>query len=151
MFSPQQFGNVPPPAPISNLPGFQASAQPQVPSASQQPQQQQQPTEAGSFASIFGQTSVPAQLPPVAFNPAALSYPSASIPQSTVQLNYSQATAVSAAPALQTYTTYPQQLQGTAVTTPISLPGMPPITVSATIPPQQYTGFASPSTEQQSG
>lgn len=146
MFSPQQFGNVPPPAPISNLPGFQASAQPQVPSASQQ-----QPTEAGSFASIFGQTAVPAQLPPVAFNPAALSYPSASIPQSAVQLNYSQATAASAAPALQTYTTYPQQLQGTSVTTPISLPGMPPITVSATIPPQQYTGFASPSTEQQSG
>lgn len=154
MFSPQQFANVPPPASISNLPGFQASSQPQpqVPSPSPQPQQQHQQTESGSFANIFGQTSVPAQLPPAAaFNPAALSYPNASVSQSAVQLNYSQATAVSAASALQTYTTYPQQLQGTAVTTPISLPGMPPITVSATIPPQQYAGFASPSTEQQSG
>lgn len=40
------------------------------------------------------------------------------------------------APSMQTYSTYPQVQQ--QVTTPISLPGMPPITVCATIPPQQF-------------
>lgn len=50
-------------------------------------------------------------------------------------------------PSVQTYSTYPQvqidQNGGTSVTTPISLPGMPPITVSTTIPStQQYDDFA---------
>lgn len=45
-------------------------------------------------------------------------------------------------PSLQTYSTYPQVQQ--QVTTPISLPGMPPITVSATIPPHQFYMNESP-------
>uniref|UniRef100_A0A6B2E8I6 Putative golgi family reassembly stacking protein 2 grasp2 n=1 Tax=Phlebotomus kandelakii TaxID=1109342 RepID=A0A6B2E8I6_9DIPT len=50
-------------------------------------------------------------------------------------------------PPLQTVSTYPQ-VGGTALTTPIALPGMPPITVSATIPPQtlltSFSGVTTP-------
>lgn len=46
---------------------------------------------------------------------------------------------------ISTYQSFPQQPQQQApvgsVTTPISLPGMPPIVVSATIPPQQLEGL----------
>lgn len=125
MFSPQQFTNVLPPSSISNLPGFQQS-QPQVP---------QHKIEPGTFASIFAPATVPAQLQQqnVAFNPTAIN-----------ATGYSQTP-----PTLQTYTTYPQQLQGTSVTTPISLPGMPPITVSATIPPQhEFPSYANAAPEQ---
>lgn len=63
-------------------------------------------------------------------------------------LSYAQPTAPLAnvfAP-ISTYQSFPQQLQqqppaGGSVTTPISLPGMPPIVVSATIPPQQLEGL----------
>lgn len=41
-------------------------------------------------------------------------------------------------PQLQTYSSFPQIGGAGAVQTPISLPGMPPITVSTTIPPQQF-------------
>lgn len=121
MFSPQQFANVPPPTSISNLPGFQPP--------------QQQP---GTFSSIFG--GLP---PPPSQQPAPQSSPQPLPPQSYPNVSFAQTNPSEYAQApsagLQTYGTYPQQfLQGTAVTTPISLPGMPPITVSATIPPQQY-------------
>ncbi|XP_059613169.1 Golgi reassembly-stacking protein 2 [Phlebotomus argentipes] len=56
-----------------------------------------------------------------------------------------------AQPPLQTVSTYPQV--GTALTTPIALPGMPPITVSATIPPQalfpSFSAAATPLTPPQ--
>lgn len=74
---------------------------------------------------------------PAPFNPALLSYPAASFvaPSSVQQFP----------PPMQMYSTYPQVQGGsgggTAVTTPISLPGMPPITVSATLPPQALEGF----------
>lgn len=49
-------------------------------------------------------------------------------------------------PPLQTVSTYPQ-VGGQALTTPIALPGMPPITVSATIPPQALlTSFSAAAT-----
>lgn len=133
MYSPQQFSSVPPPSSISNLPGFQ-QAQPQHPT-----------TDPGTFASIFGPNPVPAQLPNqhANFNPA-LNYPNTSFaPQTPIIPEQSHA-----APSLQTYTTYPQQ-QGTSVTTPLTLPGLPPITVSATIPPEhQFTTFAHPAAQQ---
>lgn len=49
-------------------------------------------------------------------------------------------TAISFAPPMHTYSTYAPQVQGT-VTTPISLPGMPPITVSANIPSSTLEGI----------
>lgn len=39
-----------------------------------------------------------------------------------------------------TFTSFPQ-VQSSSIATPISLPGMPPITVSTTIPPQQLEGM----------
>lgn len=138
MFSPQQFVNIPPPVSISNLPGFQQ-------------QQQSAPlaqNDSGTFSSIFGTAPAPAAAQAQPQNILQQAQPDQSYPN----VSFSQSTAPEYAQAgLQTYVTYPQQLlQGTAVTTPISLPGMPPITVSATIPPQQYTPFTHPSDQQTS-
>lgn len=67
------------------------------------------------------------------YDPTSLSYPPTPYGQQQMPL---QPTPFSP----QTYTSFPQ-VQSGAVTTPISLPGMPPITVSTTIPPQQLEGI----------
>lgn len=67
------------------------------------------------------------------YNSAALSYPASSFSTNNPQ------TAPLFSP--QTYSTYPQVQGVTSVTTPISLPGMPPITVSTTLPPQALEGL----------
>ncbi|XP_055687560.1 Golgi reassembly-stacking protein 2 [Lutzomyia longipalpis] len=78
-----------------------------------------------AFSSAATTSASPLFAPPP---PAALSYPVME-PQPP--------------PPLQTVSTYPQ-VAGTALTTPIALPGMPPITVSATIPAQALlNSFAS--------
>ncbi|XP_062553461.1 Golgi reassembly-stacking protein 2 [Armigeres subalbatus] len=90
-----------------------------------------------------------------AFQPSSLSYPTGAQPQ-----YQSQTYAAGQAPApIQMYSTFPQHqpshgnattidltqqpplFQPSAVTTPISLPGMPPITVNATIPPEALRGL----------
>ncbi|KXJ69951.1 hypothetical protein RP20_CCG025341 [Aedes albopictus] len=92
-----------------------------------------------------------------AFQPASLSYPSMPATDFGVQSSQYQPQTYAAgqAPApIQMYSTFPQQgstaidmaqsvplFQPSAVTTPISLPGMPPITVNATIPPEALRGL----------
>lgn len=103
-----------------------------------------------------------------AFQPASLSYPAGSVDyqHQGAQSQYQPQTyAAGQAPApIQMYSTFPQQqqqlqqqqqqqsatidlaqqpplFQTSAVTTPISLPGMPPITVNATIPPETLRGL----------
>jgi hypothetical protein len=67
------------------------------------------------------------------FNPVAMSY---TMPTTTtVQQQYPNFV-----PTIQTYSTYPQ-VQETSVSTPISLPGMPPITVNTSIPVQALEGI----------
>lgn len=120
MFSPQNFSNIPQPTPIGNFSPFMQN---NTPMANQ-------------------------------YNPAQPIYSPS--PFSSVEQQQQPGF-----PPLQTYSSYPQaQTTGTAVTTPISLPGnfflyfqcftgvtvlffsgMPPITVSATIPPQTYEGM----------
>jgi hypothetical protein len=74
----------------------------------------------------------PQVAPPMAqFNPT-MSY---TIPTTTVQQQYPNFV-----PPIQTYSTYPQ-VQETSVSTPISLPGMPPITVNTSIPVQALEGI----------
>jgi len=82
---------------------------------------------------------------PGPFEPGFLSYPNYS--NDYMQQQQQQQQQITSAspflpPNLQTYSTYPQQQQiGTSLTTPISLPGMPPISVSTTIPSQQLEGI----------
>lgn len=142
MFNPQQYDNVPPPSSISNLPGFQSIFEPRQPDVQFQPQDQHiQQQQQHLLQHQQQQQQSQSQQQNVAFNPAALSYPNVGPPQSSVSapidptVFYSQAPV----PSLQTYSTYPQVQQ---VTTPISLPGMPPITVSTTISPQQFQNYA---------
>lgn len=131
MYSPTQFQGGAPPATMQNF------LPPQGPLSTAYP------FEPPIESSEGGQ-----QQPP--FNPALLSYPASAFaapqapPSST---GY---------PPLHTYSTYPQVqgAAGTSVTTPISLPGMPPITVSATLPPQALEGLqfsATPPQQQQVG
>lgn len=122
-FNPAQFANVPPPSSISNLPGFESVFEPR--SAASQDQPAQQPPVNSAFA-----------------NPAQLSYPPP--PATGAQAasgqppNFYSQTPLS----MQTYSTYPQVQQ-----VPISLPGMPPITVCTTLPPSQF-GYVNTSTTQ---
>lgn len=109
------------------------------------------------------------------FQPASLSYPPSSTIdfQQQTNLQYQPLTYATeqSAPPIQMYSTFPQQLpqqqqqpdpatagvplfQTSAVTTPISLPGMPPITVSATIQAEalrglQFGGGSGPAVPQQ--
>lgn len=92
-----------------------------------------------------------------AIQPTSLSYPvlgAADYQHQHVQPQYQQQTyAAGQAPApIQMYSTFPQQQLlsqqqsatvdlTNAVTTPISLPGMPPITVNASIPPEALRGL----------
>ncbi|KAL1394902.1 hypothetical protein pipiens_011622 [Culex pipiens pipiens] len=129
-----------------------------------------------SLASDFYQTygaSNPATAPTNQFQPASLSYPPSSTIdfQQQTNLQYQPLTYATeqSAPPIQMYSTFPQQLpqqqqqpdpaavplfQTSAVTTPISLPGMPPITVSATIQAEalrglQFGGGSGPAVPQQ--
>lgn len=123
-------------------------------------------TLSGDFFQSYG--TVPNVNTTSAFQPAALSYPATAIDfQQHAQPYYQgQAYAAVQAPApIQMYSTFPQHqqqsmpvdqtqpplmFQTSAVTTPISLPGMPPITVSATIQAEALRGlqYSSPSQSQ---
>lgn len=96
-----------------------------------------------------------------AFQPSSLSYPTDPATDFNAHSHYqSQTYAAGQAPApIQMYSTFPQHqpshgnataidlaeqpplFQPSAVTTPISLPGMPPITVNATLPPEALRGL----------
>uniref|UniRef100_A0A0K8TP05 Putative golgi reassembly stacking protein 2 grasp2 n=1 Tax=Tabanus bromius TaxID=304241 RepID=A0A0K8TP05_TABBR len=115
MFSPQQFTNLPPPSSLANIPGFQ-----NIPAFQQGGQTWNQSTGMEQY------------------NPAALSYPTGMY-QATQNIQMPSNVNL-AQPPLQTYSSYPQ-VQHTSVTTPISLPGMPAITVNTTIPTQTLEGF----------
>ncbi|XP_055630839.1 Golgi reassembly-stacking protein 2 [Toxorhynchites rutilus septentrionalis] len=111
------------------------------------------------FYQTYGATPNPAAVTtPTTFLPTALSYPSSNIDfHQQAQPQYpAQTYAAGQAPApIQMYSTFPQQIspdsghqqqpsplfQTSAVTTPISLPGMPPITVSATIQAEALRGL----------
>ncbi|XP_058832578.1 Golgi reassembly-stacking protein 2 [Topomyia yanbarensis] len=108
---------------------------------------------ASDFYQMYGNTSSTASVPmDSSFQPANLSYPSNTADH---QQHYQPQTyaAGQAPPPIQMYSTFPQQLpsdlgqqaaplfQTSAVTTPISLPGMPPITVSATIQAEALRGL----------
>uniref|UniRef100_A0A1Q3FXV3 Putative golgi reassembly stacking protein grasp65 n=1 Tax=Culex tarsalis TaxID=7177 RepID=A0A1Q3FXV3_CULTA len=115
---------------------------------------------ASDFYQTYGATN-PAMAPTSQFQPASLSYPSASTIdfQQQTNLQYQPLTYATeqSAPPIQMYSTFPQQqqqlaqpeaaaaaaplFQTSAVTTPISLPGMPPITVSATIQAEALRGL----------
>lgn len=106
------FSSVPPPSSIANLPGFEAVFEPR-------PSQPQQTCDASQ------------QLPHVQTYMTSQAYaPTTTNVTDDAAAYYSQ-------PPMQTYLmdTYPQ------VTTPISLPGMPPITVSTTIPPHHFQNY----------
>lgn len=116
-----------------------------------------------SLASDFYQTYGTNPAPTSAanqFQPASLSYPPSSTIdfQQQTNLQYQPLTYATeqSAPPIQMYSTFPQQqqppqlpqqpdaaalFQTSAVTTPISLPGMPPITVSATIQAEALRGL----------
>lgn len=114
-----------------------------------------------SLASDFYQTygaANQATAPSSQFQPASLSYPPSSTIdfQQQTNLQYQPLTYATeqSAPPIQMYSTFPQQqpqqqqpdaavplFQTSAVTTPISLPGMPPITVSATIQAEALRGL----------
>lgn len=105
------------------------------------------------------------------FQPASLSYPPSSTidfqQQTNLQYQPLPYATEQSAPPIQMYSTFPQQqqqlpqqqqpdaaalFQTSAVTTPISLPGMPPITVSATIQAEALRGLqfgANPATATQ--
>lgn len=100
------------------------------------------------------------------FQPASLSYPPSSTIdfQQQTNLQYQPLTYATeqSAPPIQMYSTFPQQpdaaaaplFQTSAVTTPISLPGMPPIQVTATIQAEalrglQFGGGGGPAVPQQ--
>lgn len=126
-----QFTNVPPPSSIANLPGFESVFEPRV-----SQQQQQTPLQ---------------QTQNVAYNASntALSYSNVGPSQpysSAVNTSDDNNVAFYSQPSLQTYSTYPQVQH--QVTTPITLQGMPPITVSTTIPTQQFPGFLNQPTSQ---
>ncbi|XP_037039390.1 Golgi reassembly-stacking protein 2 [Bradysia coprophila] len=111
----QQFTNVPPP---SSLPAFQ----------------QYQPYQtAGADPNHF---MIPT------YNTSA--YPSNPFAQPTVtqssQIQPQPPGATASYQSPPTFTSFPQ-VQSSSITTPISLPGMPPITVNTTIPPQQLEGM----------
>lgn len=122
-FNPQQFSNVPPPSSISNLPGFQTIFEPRSNDA------QTLTSEQPSQPNVFGNNN----------SVAAVSH---TIGRSTTtNVSFDQSNLYSQAPpSVQTYSTYPQVQQ---MTTPISLPGMPPITVSTSIPPAHFA-YANP-------
>lgn len=104
-------------------------------------------TLASDFYQTYGAAANQAT-PPQQFQPASLSYPSSTIDfQQQTNLQYQPLTYEKSAPPIQMYSTFPQQpeavplFQTSAVTTPISLPGMPPITVSATIQAEALRGL----------
>lgn len=122
MYSPLQFSTVPPPSSISNLAGYQIA-----PTSPQQPFVHPQ--------APFDPFRQPSS---TTFDPTAMSYaPQRPAAQSTTSY-----------PPMQMYSSFPQVQIGqdgaAAVTTPISLPGMPPITVSTTIPPGMHFNNATP-------
>lgn len=113
----QQFSNVPPP---SSLPAFQQY----------QPYVHQTAADPNHFMIPTYNTS--------AYPPNPFAQPT-SVPQaSQTQPQPPGATAAYQSPP--TFTSFPQ-VQSSSITTPISLPGMPPITVNTTIPPQQLDGM----------
>lgn len=111
---------------------------------------------ANDFYQTYGAAN-PAPVPTSQFQPASLSYPPSSTIdfQQQTNLQYQPLTYATeqSAPPIQMYSTFPQQhqpdqaaappplFQTSAVTTPISLPGMPPITVSATIQAEALRGL----------
>lgn len=116
MYSPNQFTNVAP-TPLENVDPAHPHHLSYVP-MNPYPFEPHEHPIASHKAAAENQT-------PAFYNPAMLSYPASSFPSQT---------------PMQTYSTYPQ-VQGTSMTTPISLPGMPPITVSTTLPPQALEGL----------
>lgn len=118
MYNPtQQFTNVAPP---SSLPAFQ----------------QYQPYVHQTAAADTNHFMIPT------YNTSA--YPSNPFAQPTVtqstQIQPQPPGATAAYQSPPTFTSFPQ-VQSSSITTPISLPGMPPITVNTTIPPQQLEGM----------
>ncbi|XP_055379375.1 Golgi reassembly-stacking protein 2 [Condylostylus longicornis] len=111
--SPSQISNIPPP---SNIPGFNN----QMPNISQ-PSVQSNPAYINQNAYLSYPT----------FNSDAPNF----FNQQQHQQYYSPQADLSyaAPPFVQTYSSFPQ-VQQTSVSTPISLPGMPPLTVTTTIP-----------------
>ncbi|XP_058462322.1 Golgi reassembly-stacking protein 2 [Malaya genurostris] len=114
---------------------------------------------ASDFYQMYGNTSNTATVSACnSFQPASISYPSTDHQQHYQTQTYA---AGQAPPPIQMYSTFPQQLpadlaqqtvpmfQTSAVTTPISLPGMPPITVSATIQAEALRGLQFNSNQQQ--
>lgn len=115
MFAQQQssFSNLPPPASIGNMiaGGYNE-------------------TTASSASNQF----IASQQQPQFYNPN--NYPVPSQPPTSYQTNSSNMSL----PYMQTFASYPQ-VQQTSVATPISLPGMPPLTVNTTIPTQALEGL----------
>lgn len=114
---------------------------------------------ASDFYQTYGTNPAPTSVANQ-FQPASLSYPPSSTIdfQQQTNLQYQPLTYATeqSAPPIQMYSTFPQQqqppqlpqqpdaaalFQTSAVTTPISLPGMPPITVSATIQAEALRGL----------
>lgn len=127
---------------------------------------------ASDFYHTYGANPVAPTSAANQFQPASLSYPPSSTSdfQQQTNLQYQPLTYATeqTAPPIQMYSTFPQQqqqlpqqqqqpdaaalFQTSAVTTPISLPGMPPITVSATIQAEALRGLqfgGNPATAQQ--
>uniref|UniRef100_A0A1L8DVX2 Putative golgi reassembly stacking protein grasp65 n=1 Tax=Nyssomyia neivai TaxID=330878 RepID=A0A1L8DVX2_9DIPT len=114
-------------------------------------------TVASAVHDPFGSVAMQSALPPVPMYaphqipaPAPIHHIPAFSTAATTTQHYTPAASypmmmeAQAPPPLQTVSTYPQ-VGGTALTTPIALPGMPPITVSATIPAQALlSSFAAP-------
>jgi hypothetical protein len=138
MYSPTQFSNLPSPTPLPHLHNYapqssDGTIHPHVNYTPMNPYPFEPPTH-------------PINSTTPQFNPALLTYSASQlegVSQSTIPVHQQQ---ISSYPPLQTYSSYPQVQggligTGTAVTTPISLPGMPPITVSATISPQALEGI----------
>lgn len=115
MFAQQSpFSNLPPPASIGNMTGGY-----------------NEPTTATAAAS---NQFIASQQQPQFYNPN--NYPVPSQPPTSYQTNSSNV----GLPYMQTFASYPQ-VQQTSVATPISLPGMPPLTVNTTIPTQTLEGL----------
>lgn len=115
----QQFSNVPPP---SNLPAFQ-QYQPYV-------HQTANPDPNHFMIPTYNATST--GYPPNPFTQPPVTQPS--------QIQAQPPGATSSYQSPPTFTSFPQ-VQSSSIVTPISLPGMPPITVNTTIPPQQLEGM----------
>lgn len=111
----QQFSNVPPP---SNLPAFQ-QYQPYV-------HQTTNPDQSQFMIPTYNATSSGYPANPFAQPP---------VTQSSQIIQPQPPGATSSYQSPPTFTSFPQ-VQSSSITTPISLPGMPPITVNTTIPPQ---------------